>query len=284
MASIGPITLFREKTSVHTFDDEPELPDQDTSFTIRSNRVVLELAASHRKSQVVVRGQTIAATLRLSALVIDHFLRDSQVFQRSVPIDWADLWARKQSDFERRHHPESWVSIHADGRAAFVTRGSEAIDMIEEVAKGQDLTNDLIKTATWNLLGKAEDIVVRHESQTAVVFSPFPTHLRAAVLERRGGRTGSFSVSAFHQTDRKIRLSAFINFLADLVEAITLKELMERARPAGAGEEAGPVASPIPLDQIDATIERRKHCAEFVAAFERANKVQYRPERPQLIG
>ncbi len=281
MASIGPISLFREKTSVHHFGDVLTDPDQDTSFVIRSNRIILELMASHRKEQVVVRGQNIPSTLRLVSLVVERFLRDPQTFHRENPPDWPDMWKRLQGDYERRFHPESWVSLHLDGQCLFSTQGSEPIDQIESVANGEDLTDDIIKDATRMIFGGAvEDVVVQHESQTAVVFTPFANHLRAAVLERRGGRTGSFSVSAFHAPDNKVRLGGFINFVADLVEAVTLKDFLDRVRQM---MEASNLSNPpVPHDHLSAALGRKRQCAHFVMSFERAHKVQYRPERPDI--
>ncbi|WP_413205188.1 hypothetical protein [Rhodospirillum sp. A1_3_36] len=281
MASIGPISLFREKTSIHQFGDALANPEQENSFVIRSNRVILELMATHRKEQVVIRGQNISSTLRLASMVVERFLRDPQVFHREVPVDWYDLWDRKRSDYERRFQPESWVSVHVEGKTAFATKGSLPIDQIERVAKGEDLTDDIIKDATKSLFGTVEDVVVQHESQTAVVFTPFSNHLRAAVLERRGGRTGSFSVSAFHQPDQKIRLSAFTNFIADLVEAVSLKEFLEKVR--SMMEESNLSSPPVPHDHLSAALGRKRQCAQFVAAFEKGNKVQYRPERPDIL-
>ncbi|MGB0697539.1 MAG: hypothetical protein ACPGOY_17945 [Rhodospirillaceae bacterium] len=280
MASIGPITLFREKTSVHQFGDAAVGMEQETSFVIRSNRIILELGASHRTQQAVIRGQNIPSTLRLAAMVVDRFLRDSQVFSGQSAVDWEELWSRKISDHERHFMNESWVSIHVDGNTLFQTEGSEAIDYIEQVAMGEDLTDDIIKDATRMMFGSLEDAVVQHESQTAVVFTPFSNHLRAAVLERRGGRTGSFSVSAFHQPDYKVRLGSFIAFVADLVEAVFLKDFLDRVRQMM--EENNLRTPPVPHDQLASNLNRKRQCAQYVTAFERANKVQYRPERPEI--
>ncbi|GEO81214.1 hypothetical protein [Pararhodospirillum oryzae] len=280
MASIGPISLFREKTTVHQIGGGRPGPIEEGALVIRSNRIILELTTSVRKEQVVVRGQTVPSTLRVAALVVERFLRDPQIFHRDDPVDWEDLWVRKRSDYDRRFSPESWVSIHVDGRTLFATNGSDAINLIEQVAHGEDLTDEIIRDATRALFSSAQDVVVQHESQTAVVFTPFATHLRAAVLERRGGRTGSFSASAFHGPEGKVRLGAFVNFVADLVEAVTLREFLERIRVQM--EQSGQSSPPIPHDHLSAALGRKRQCAQFVAAFENAFKVQYRPERPEF--
>lgn len=281
MATIGPISLFREKTSVHNIGDPIFGTGATKSMTLRSNRVILELMTSHRKEQAVIRGRTIPDTLRLSALVVEWFMRDPQVFHRDAPLEWTDLWGRRRSDYDREFSPESWVSIHVDGHPVFTTQGSEAIDLIENVAAGEDLTDAIIKDATRQLFKSAEDVVVEHESQTAVVFTPFANHLRAAILERRGGRTGSFSVSAFHGPgEKKVRLGTFVGFVADIVEAVTLRELLDRAKAATEGR--GPAGNKLPHQQISAALARRRQCAQYVFAFEKGTKVQYRPERPDL--
>lgn len=165
-------------------------------MSIRSNRIAMSLKAKDVSETVVVRGQNIPATLRCAALVVETFTRNPMVFRRNERIDWADKWDRRMASYERKFVPESWVSIHHGGQTLFSTNTSRHIDALEALAQGGDINEDLVRRVSQTLFGRDEEFVVQHDSQTAVVFTPFSSYHRAAILERRGGRTGSFAVSA----------------------------------------------------------------------------------------
>ena len=81
MASvISGITLFREKSTVHRFGFGGNHADDDAVLAVRSNRVTLPLKSGEITEQVVVRGQNVPATLRLTALVIEQFNRNPTIF------------------------------------------------------------------------------------------------------------------------------------------------------------------------------------------------------------
>lgn len=284
MASIGPITLYREKSIVHRFDDRAETDsDPLSNWVLKSNRLTMEVSNRSQTEVVVVRGHNVAGVLRLAALVAERFLRDPAIFSphNPYPPEWVDLWDRKVSDYERHFNRDNWVSLHSNGATVFTTRDSQPIVAIERLAQGADLNEDLVRAATADLFPSTPDadLVVQHDSQTALVVTPFSNYLRAAILERKGGRTGSFSVTVHHTAQRKARPSGLLSFCADLIESCNLRQFLERA-PGGAD---GSTAAPDHLkQQIAAVVTRRGDLAQFISGFETANKVQYRPERPAL--
>jgi hypothetical protein len=233
---------------------------------------------------VVVRGQNIAGTLRLAAMVAERFLRDPAVFDPDNPYtpDWAGLWTRKTSAYEREFNQENWASLHVGGQTLFATRDSSPVTTIERFAEGADLDEQTLRTATTALFGDIapDDIVVQHDSQTAVVITPFDTHLRAAILERKGGRTGSFAVSVRHAEQRRLRPSTVMNFCADLIESFNLRQFLERAPTEGDGATLSMPG--MMVAQIEAAKARRRELAQYIGGFELANRCQYRPERPEI--
>jgi len=284
MASIGPITLYREKSVIHRFDDQAQAGrGQDPNWVLKSNRLTMEVTSRTEAGTVVVRGHNVAGALRMAAIVVERYLRDPQIFRpdNPYPPDWGPLWERKLSGYERTFNRDNWVSLHIAGKTIFTTRDSPPIAAIERLAQGADLDERTVRNATAELFPEARDsdLVVQHESQTAVVLTPFSSYLRAAILERKGGRTGSFSVSVYHTDQRKARPSSLLSFSADLIECYNLRQFLERA-PGGVD---GSTAAPDHLrQQIEAAVSRRQELAQFIHGYENANKVQYRPERPDL--
>lgn len=286
-AVISGITLFREKSTVHRFGFGGDHTDDDAVLSVRSNRITLPLKAGGISEQVVVRGQNIPSTLRLTALVLEQFNRNPTIFADEAlnHADWAELWKQRVSSYERQFVPESWVSLHHEGQTLFTTNPSSQIDEIERLAQGGDINDSLIRNVSRRLLadGEPDDVVTQHDSQTAVVFTPFRDYHRAAILERRGGRTGSFAVSAHHPAKPKkpVRYSGFIDFCANTIEALNLKVFLDRIKQMV--EENRIYGPPVSPQQVAGAMGRKRDLMQFIVAYERANKITYRPERPEFF-
>lgn len=185
MASVTGITLFREKTTVHSFSFDTGAEGNQVAMSIRSNRIAINLKAEDVNETVVVRGQNIPSTLRCAAMVVESFTRNPMIFSKENAVNWADKWTDRQSSYERKFVPESWVSIHHGGRTLFSTNTSRQIDALEALAQGGDINEQLVHRVSQALFGRDEEFAVQHDSQTAVVFTPFSSYHRAAILERR---------------------------------------------------------------------------------------------------
>ncbi|SDH23567.1 hypothetical protein [Roseospirillum parvum] len=281
MAPVEPLTLYREKSTVHRFGDSGA---SEAALVVRSNRIAMTLERDGIREQVVVRGQNIAATLRLTAVVLDQFRRDSGSFRREQPVDWNELWLHRVSDYERLHNPEGWVSIHRNGRRVFTSREDTTIDEIERLARGAEIDETLLRGATRTLIGPTDDLVIQHDSQTAAVVTPFKEYHRGAVLDRHGGRTGSFALSVHHPDPprRKVRLAGFLNYIADVIEALNQKAFLERIRQM-VDEDTGKSGSPATPALVSAAMARKRDLMQFIVAYERAHKLTYRPERPDFF-
>lgn len=282
---ISGITLFREKSTVHRFGFGGQHADDDAVFQVRSNRVSMQLKAGGLTENVVVRGQNIPSTLRLTALVLEQFNQAPTLFANPLDqhADWSELWKQRTSSYEKQFQRESWVSLHYEGETVFTTNPSNQIEEIERIAQGGDVNDTTIREVTTRLLGEEADVVTQHDSQTAVVFTPFKDYHRAAILERRGGRTGSFAVSAHHPPKPKkpVRYSGFINFCADTIEALNLKVFLDRIKQmVEENRITGPVVTPA---QVAGAMGRKRDLMQFIVAYERANKITYRPERPEFF-
>lgn len=282
MASLTGITLFREKTTVHKFSFDAAAEATQTAMSIRSNRIAMTLKTPEVDETVVVRGQNIPCTLRAAAMVYGVFARNPLRF-REGGTDWEDLWAHRLSTYEQKYVPEAWISIHHDGRTLYSTSTSTQIDALEALAQGGDINETIVRRVSQALFGRDEEFVVQHDSQTAVVFTPFSSYHRAAILERRGGRTGSFAVSAHHPAKPKkpVRYDTFIHFCADLIEALNVRMFLERIK--AMVEENRISGPPITPAQVQAAMNRRRELVTYLNAFEHANKISYRPERPELF-
>lgn len=286
MVEIGTLTLFREKSVVHQF---AELNDEDDGgardvpvLTLRSNRITIPVKTKISTIMAIVRGQNIPGTMRMASVVVEEIRRDPNILQDAASFDWDSMWRRKISKYEADHNPQNWASLHIGGEMIFSSREENAaIAQVEALAAGQDVTDAIVSEAAANILGALEDLAVEHDSQTAFVFTPFPQYLRAAILERRDRKTGSYAIAAYHPApNRPVRLSHFIGFCADMTEALTHKSFLDRVQELIATNQIGTAGITPAL--VQATRNRRKDLMQQIENFEGANKVIYRPERPNL--
>jgi hypothetical protein len=283
MLEFGTITLYREKSTVHKFSSRDDGKGNEPVLVLRSNRVTIPIKTTVDNINVVVRGQNVPSTLRMTALVIDEFRRDPGLLHDAGALDWESFWARKVSAYENDYNPDIWVSLYVGSQLMFTTRQTkDAVDVVESVAGKDEVTEDVILKAAGRLVGDTEDLVVEHDLQTAFVFQPFSTYHRAAILERRDRKAGSFAISVFHPTPQKpVRLSHFIAFCADMMETLTLKSFLDRVQDLIAKNKIN--QSGIMPSQVQATRNRRRELMEAIDTFEKANKVNYRPERPKFV-
>ena len=285
MVEVGTVTLYREKSAVHKFmelnDDAND--DAEPVLSLRSNRVTIPVKTQMSNVMVVVRGQNIPSTMRMTSVVVDELRRDSSVLHEAAEFDWDSMWRRKVSKYEADNNPDNWVSLHVGGELAYASQeGLEAIAEVELLADQDDVTESIIMEAASNVLGALEDLAVEHDSQTAFVFTPFPAYHRAAILERRDRRTGSFAVAVYHPTpQRPVRLSHFISFCADMTEALTHKSFLDRIQDIAADNVAE--VSNVKPAFLQATRNRKRDLLDAIETFEDVNKVVYRPERPSFV-
>ena len=286
MLEIGTLTLYREKSLVHKFSglgDDADDAREKPLLSLRSNRITIPVKTKMATVQVVVRGQNIPGTMRMAAVVVDEIRRDPNALQDPKDVDWETFWRRKISKYESDYMREAWVSVHVAGTIAFASaEGHEVIAEVEALANGADVTDALVMEAASNVPGALEDLVVEHDSQTAFVFSSLPTYLRAAILERRDRKTGSYAIAVYHPApQRPVRLAAVIGFAADMAETLTHKSFIDRVQELIASNAMN--ETNITPALIQATRNRRKELIQQIDDFEHANKVVYRPERPNLI-
>lgn len=283
MVEIGTLTLFREKSVVHQFATLDEEGARDMPvLTLRSNRITIPVKTKMSTIMVIVRGQNIPGTMRMAAVVVEEIRRDPHILHDAGSFDWDAQWRRKISKFETDYNPENWASLHIGGDQIFSSReNNEAISQVEALAAGEDVTDSIVSEAASNVVGALEDLAVEHDSQTAFVFTPFSQYLRAAILERRDRKTGSYAVSVYHPApNRPVRLSHFIGFCADMTEALTHKSFLDRVQELIATNAIGNAGITPAL--VQATRNRRRDLIQQIENFEAANKVIYRPERPNV--
>ena len=284
MIEIGNITLYREKSVVYRFVEmmDDDGPREEPVMQLRSNRVTIPVKTKLSTVWVVVRGQNIPGTMRMSAVALDEIRRNPNVLVDGGSVDWHGLWVRRVPKYERDYNPQNWASVHVAGEEQFTSReDNAAIREVESLAVGTEVTDDMITETASNILGALDDYVVEHDSQTAFTLSPGTQFHRASILERRDRKTGAFSMSVYHPTPQNhVRLAYFMTFCADILDATTLKGFLERVQEMAV--DGSLQRSSITPAQVQAARMRRRELIGAIDEFEKGNKLMYRPERPNF--
>jgi len=274
----GSLTLYREKTLF--FDGAHPGPDLEpyARLAIRANRVTFTLRAGEQTERLVVRGHNIPSTLRLSGMILDSFKADPAAFRVQ---NWQRLCEGALSDYDRAYLPESWFAVYANGIKLFSTReDAPGIDLVEEAAKGADISDILLKRLAPRLID-VRQVRLRHDSQAAIVINENTDGVRCAVIERRRGKDAAFSFHVQNPPKKRIRVSAVAFMAADLFEIQNLYALAERVEKALSG--ATKDSMPVSLDRVEAIQTRNLQLGSLIKAFHESHAVRYRPAPPAYL-
>lgn len=273
MAEFHNINLFREKTVVYDAANAGPGAENKAMVLIKSNRIALNAKAGPIDDWIVVRGHNVAGTLRWAGTILNQYARNPTVFHQEAPVEWGRLWKDGLSNHEWKTNPANWASLHANGKLIWTSKKSISIDMIEAAVKGGDVTERIISRLLERAGRSIDQLVVEHHSQAAMVLTEMSTHLRLALLERRGGETTSFSFSMFHGSGR-VQHGTLLQFGAAILEAQNLTARLERNKSGGT----------MSAEEVKLTAGRRRELMQLIIANERAVKITYRPERPEFLG
>src|SRR5262245_45973790 len=142
MSEFGTVTLYREKSVVYRLEEQLSMDDEDSShdepvMELRSNRITMPVKTKVSTIAVVVRGQNIPSTMRMSSVVMDEIRRDANVLRDGGIVDWYSMWRRKVSKYEADYNSANWVSLHIGGDQIYSSRDDNAaIAEVESLAAG----------------------------------------------------------------------------------------------------------------------------------------------------
>lgn len=272
-------TLVREKVIVRAHGAATDA-DAGVTSVIRSNRLQLKIVRGDKTDLVVVRGHSMANTLRFAAYAYRIITQDKLV-SRHEAIDWQTVYDKSKSDYTRAYQPDDWMSVHINGDGVFKSAESGVyVDVLEKCAL---LTGDTYEDAagvTENVLREAGRPVDLHqEVVVAARIEDDGIRTRASIIHRDGRNDATFSFTAVNG-ERLHRIGGTIEaaaaFLEGLDLAFTIGTIRARIR---AGEITEKDAEG---QQMRVASLRQTALNAIINNFESAYGVSYRPERKQF--
>jgi hypothetical protein len=262
------------------FGDVP--PAEDGKITVRSNRIVLNLdGAGGKKEAVVIRAQTMAATLRYASRIMHSYFRNGLFLSRESSFDWLANWNAIVSSYDRSYRTGLWGSVHINGNAVFKTMNSPLVDILEKCATLSKDDYDAAMNVTESALRQiGHEMRINHETNIGAVFHDKGDSIRCGIIHRDDSADTTFSFTA-KGGEREVRIVEGIRITSAFLEGIDLRytnrRLFEKLRRREA-PAVGPEAN-----QQRRAYTRLLAVSRVIQNFEEFFDVRYRPEKPDFF-
>jgi len=192
--------------------------------------------------------------------------------------DWAKIWQAALAAIFKHHCEGEWVRIYLDGLCEF-TAGSEQTfyDTLESVAAGGELEEQKVQTAAAKAVSSHDSVPAKYTGQTYLVISQSGDLYRGAFTDRKNRHDQTlFAHAPVMIEERTLRLSRFVAFCADVVNALVMKPVVASLKALPDDERKAKLN--ILLDAV----EHQAACLTRIVGFERSHRARFRPERPVL--
>ena len=265
-------SLLREKIVIYFIDGDIE--NTQEPVVIRSNRVHLQLLKNKVLEKVVVRGQNMSDTLRMSAFIIDEQYKKG--FLTSLKEDdWNYIWDKTLSKYSKEYNADkNWVAVYVDGKALYQTSKSPFVDVVEQCAftnfEHYDDAIEVLEMA-FTKLGKKVDI--NHSVNIALNLTDNGKLTRTSIIRRKDGVDSTLVFSASGGKVKQGRILRCMMTAANLLELVNITRLIK------IHDSSFTTPSPIDDKQYVAARMRKMQLIRAVNKFEKVYNVQYRPEK-----
>lgn len=212
------LSLLREKFCVRDIASNKE------PLVVLGNRLQIPLGPTGREPPLVIRCHSLHMTLRLLAL----FIRESEFTGLSedaaAGYAWAEKWNDLRDGFEKKHSPDTWVTVYHKGKCLFHAGETHAFfDVIEHCQYGNREQYDYaveMAQATFKKAGKS--LLIEHESHVGYVQETIGDTIRLALVLRLPGQKATFTVLVQGAGDDELPPPDYkaMQIGADFIEAI----------------------------------------------------------------
>lgn len=261
-------TMLREKFTV------VEDLDADNLVAV-GNRISLPLISMDGRTEerLVVRGQNMALTLHMAAMIAKHFYRDGPLLKRTPSFSWRPNWDLAQSDFEKRYNPLAWVAVYHKGRVIFSTGAYHTfLDVIEQCDARNRLEYDnATRLAEEAFLIAGKKVSIQQSSNIALVIGAMKERTRVGLIYRHPRRSSTFNFTVDALKDPQLALQHAANWL----EAVQLSVAIGFRRGGRKPKESEPYT----IHDADTRLRRLR---ALIEQFDMEFKVMYRPDQPKL--
>lgn len=272
-------TLLREKFVIRDTENEGEV-----AIIALSNRLALPMHDSNGNltDTFIIRSHNMHGCLRMSAQLLQSFIRSGSLLGRDEPYDFADAWEKSCSDYEIAYNQSRWVAVYHKGVEIFASGAHHSfLNIIEKCdAKNPGQYDRSVKIAE-DAFGKVgRKIAISYDANIGMVLNVKPDIGRCGLVHRGVDKNSTFNFTAEPAEAQTVSPVHCMNICGCFLEGLQLAHLIgtanDRVRLAlitkFSDEER----------QAAQAIIRTEQLGIELGLFESRYKLKFRPEKPEF--
>ncbi len=276
------VSLLREKFIIN--EKGNDIGENALFIEALSTRMPLSLQAGEGEPEkIVIRAHNMHSCSRLAAHVIQEFEKRGPIVNRTVLLDWFELWDSALSNYERTYQPDRWVAVYHAGKRIYTC--GDYHPFLDVTEKCQTISKSdyegSIKMAENAFMQAGKEIKIDYEGNVALVAHLGRKSGRCSMVLREPEKTTTFNYTVTPQEKNiKLKVGAALSTAADFLEGVQLSYIVgENSEKMDQGiiekysdEERQVKKGRTRISELDAQIN----------ALENMCKLRYRPERPDF--
>lgn len=195
--AIRDILLTRDLTRFQVVSAKLEGGEKPKTVTLRSNRLITTWMRDNKRHIIVVRGKSMAGTLRMFQSVLKVLSSLGGLTQPGAAEDLEAEWAK----FLEGHIPEGvdpdWIAVYDTGMPIMNTRQDTSIDALEALVIEGPVTQKHMASFGKDFFNKSvsmrREVSAAHESQPVFNVENMGKAIKVTILNRDMGRGGQLS-------------------------------------------------------------------------------------------
>ena len=215
------IEVSREKIEVlRTFPEKDGEPPRHTKVVIPCNRMLLPLRNRRTNEKIAIRGKSLTGVLRMAMALIACYRERGTVAEEGSERSFSKAWADSLSILDTRFMPGNWIAVYCNGTRIFATAEGRDLDLIERVARGGPLREDMLQRQASHFKKDDERIDFKYDSQLAVVVNEQEKQTKCSILERSISSEGTLSFT--YPREKRSVVTQAMDLAINIIESSSL--------------------------------------------------------------
>ena len=272
-------TLLRERFVIRDTENEGA-----ATIVAVSNRLALPMHDGNGDlaDTFIIRAQNMHSCIRMSAQLLQSFIRSGPLLSRNTPFDFADAWEKACSDYEIFYNKNRWVAVYHKGVEIFSSGQHHSfLNVIEKCdSKNPGNYDRSVKIAEDAFSKMGRKISISYEANIGMVLNVKPEIGRCGLVHRGVDRNSTFNFISEPAEAETVSPVHCMNICACFLEGLQLSFLI------------GTTNDKLRLSLVKKFSAEEKQAEQAVArigqlgieldVFESRYKLKFRPEKPEF--
>lgn len=274
-------TLLREK-----FIIRDTKVDGGEPLVALSNRMVITLLDQRGKvsETFIIRSQVMHTCIRMSAKIIQTYMRSGPIMVRDEKYDFAEAWHDIIQDHERQFNNQIWVAVYNAGKLIFNSNAHHAFLDIIENCESRNTTGNYdtsVFLAEEIFAAKGKAVSIEHQADTGMVLDVKKERARCGLILRSPTKRTNFNyIAEVKESETPLNPAQCLTIAAAFLEGIHLGFIIGRANERLRLNEISRYGEDD--KKADSARRRLARLNAEIKTFEKHYEVNYRPERPEF--